>query len=134
MNEWVFDLGDIIFNNIEEYVTEDIGSRFEDLFFTSSDINEDEPSFPAVLIKELPSSERGMTLDNDGINAVLYSTQIEVYSNKSQGDCKRVMKSIVEILKQMQFTIYDMPSFDNTDVYRMVIRARRMIGGNDIIQ
>lgn len=133
MNEWVLDLGDIIYDNIEEYVTNDIGSKFKNLFFTSSDINSNNPDFPAVVIKEMPSTEMGMTLDNDGINAVMYGVQVEVFSNKSQAECKRVMKSVLNILKQMQFTINEMPVFDNGDLYRLVIRARRLVGGNDII-
>lgn len=133
MNEWVLDLGDIIYDNIEEYVTNDIGKKYKDLFFTSSDINENNANFPAVVIKELPSMEMGMTLVNDGINAVLYGVQVEVWSNKSQLECKRVMKSVLNILKEMQFTINQMPNFDNTKLYRLIIRANRVIGGNDII-
>lgn len=134
MNEWILDLGDIIYDNIEEYVTNDIGKKFKDLFFTSSDINDDNPDFPAVIIREMPSTEMGMTLVNDGINAVMYGVQVEVISNKSQSDCKRVMKSVINILKQMQFTIYEMPNFNNNNLYRLIIRARRVIGGNDIIE
>lgn len=134
MNSWFLDLGDIIYDNIESYVTADIGSKFKDLFFTSSDFNPDTPSFPAVEIKEMPSTEMGMTLDNDGINAVMYGVQIKVFSNKSQSDCVRVMKSIINILKEMQFTINELPNFDNKDLYCMVVRARRVIGANDIIQ
>lgn len=133
MNEWILDLGDIIYDNIEEYVTNDIGKKYKDLSFSSTDINEDDASFPTVVIKEMPSTELGMTLDNDGINAVMYGIQVEVFSNKSQSDCKRVMKSVINILKQMQFTIHEMSNFDNKSVYRLILRARRVIGSNDIV-
>lgn len=133
MNEWILDLGDVIYDNIEEYVTNDLGNKYKNLFFTSSDINSNNPDFPAVVIKELPSTEMGVTLVNDGINAVMYGVQVEVVTNKSQGDAKRVMKSVINILKQMQFTIHEMPRFYNDDLYRLIIRARRVIGGNDIV-
>lgn len=133
MNEWVLDIGDIIFDQIEEYVREDIGKKYKNLFFTSTDLNDDEPSFPAVCIKEMPSTELGMTLDNDGINGVLYGLQIEIFTNKSQDEAKRVAKSVLNALKEMQFTINEMPSFDNTNLYRLIFRARRVIGANDSI-
>lgn len=114
-------------------VEDELLGKFPDLTFTTTDVNTDEPSFPTVVYKEIGCVERGMTLENDGINAVYYSCQIDVYTNTKERDAKRVMQSIVRVLKEMQFTINAMPEFRNTNVYRCTLRANRIIGADDII-
>lgn len=133
MNTWIFDLQDIIFDTIQNDVEDELLGKYPDLFFTTTDINEKDPSFPTVVVREVGGVERGMTLENDGINAILYTMQVDVYSNTREQDAKRVMKSVVECLKKLQFTIIAMPEFNNTDVYRCTLRAQRMIGANDIL-
>ena len=133
MNEWIFDIDDIVLSDIEQYVTDELLDVYPDLFFTSSDYNSSDPSFPTVVVKGIDSREQGMTLKNDTINAVLYSIQVDVYANTKQQDAKRVMGSVMDALKKLQFTIFSMPEFKNTDVFRMTLRARRMIGANDIL-
>lgn len=132
-NSWIFDIDDIVLSEIETYVTDELITEYPDLFFTTTDYNESDPMFPTVVIKCIDSQEVGQTLEGDGINAVMYSIQVDVYANTKQQDAKKVMGSVINCLKKLRFDIFEMPEFNNTDVYRMITRARRVIGANDII-
>lgn len=132
-NDWIFDIDDIVLADIDNYVSDELITEYPDLFFTSSDYNASDPSFPTVVVKCIDSREQGQTLEGDGINAIMYSIQIDVYANTKQQDAKKVMGSVINCLKELRFDIFSMPEFNNTDVYRLTIRARRMIGANDIL-
>ncbi len=88
--------------------------------------------FPFVYLQTLPATETGNDLSATSVNGAVFGFQIDVYSNKSQSDARKVMTEVLRIMKTMRFEINSMPSFENTqDVHRMTARVRRTMGMND---
>jgi hypothetical protein len=95
------------------------------------------PKFPYVLIKKLPGTEEGQTLDKKGVNAILTTFQIEVYSNVSESICDEISNYIADIMTgNLKFSVMGepYPDYESTDEYRYVARYSRLIGASDIIK
>lgn len=135
MNEWVFDLESIIFSRIKHATEDTLKSKYPNVRYTVTDKPIDSTTkFPTIYIHELSGAETGMDLENSEINAVLYTIQLEVITNKSQAEAKAVMAEIASTVKKMRFTFTAFPSFDNgNNYYRCVARAQRTIGAADTL-
>ena len=75
----------------------------------------------------------GMDIENSGINAVLETIQVDVTTNQSMKDCTHVMTEVITQLKALHFNITALPTYliENENVYRGIVRARRLIGSDD---
>lgn len=131
---WMIDLEPKLFAIIKSKALPRLIKDFPKIKFTSSDSNfSSTANFPCVYIHTLPGTEIGTDLTNESINGVLYSMQIEVYTDSSQTDARKVMGVIVGVLKELRFTINSIPEFDNlSNVYRQIVRCRRIIGAGDV--
>lgn len=135
MNPWVFDLESMIFSRVKYATEEMLKRKYPNIRYTVTDKPIDSTTrFPTVYIHELSSMEQGMDLDNTEINAILYTIQLEVITNKSQAEAKAVMAALASAMKTMRFTFLAFPDFNNgNSYYRCVARAQRMIGAADIL-
>lgn len=133
-NTWMIDLEPKLFALIKSKALPKLIGDFPKINFTSSDSNNSSIArFPCVYIHTLPGTEIGTDITNETINGVLYSLQIEVYSDNSQADARKVMGVLIGVLKEMRFTINSIPEFDNlNNVYRQITRCRRVIGAGDV--
>lgn len=131
---WEDDLENIIFTIVKKKVKDSIGSKYPDLHFTTSNVNSGKTLFPTVYIHEVGASEQSRTLVNRTVNAVNEVIRVEVYTNKSQKEAKAVMSEVKKAMKEMQFTITQMPNFDNsTTVYRSIMQCTRFIASGDTL-
>lgn len=131
---WIDDISSIVYSRIKIHVRSKLKSKYPELFFTNSSETPSDPKFPTVYIHELSGSERGQDLENDSINSVISSFQIEVSDNVNQSRAKEVMNEVVKIMKQMRYSVSDLPEFQNIDGYfRNVFRCRRTIGKDDVL-
>jgi hypothetical protein len=92
------------------------------------------PTFPYVLIKRLQGTEVGQTLEKDGIDAILTTFQIEVFSNYSESVCENISNYIASIMtEKLRFTMVGEPfaDYESTDEYRYIARYQRTIGRDD---
>ena len=90
--------------------------------------------FPFVYVNALPASEQGRDLQGTSVNGALFTFQVDVYSNKTQNEARKVMSEVAKTMKTMGFEINSMPSFESTqDVHRMTARFRRMFGADDTL-
>lgn len=132
---WILDIENKILSLLQAKVRPAIIKKYPDLNFTTSDVNTTtKAKFPCVYLHALPGSEVANENEGNGVNAINCAIQIEVYSNSSQSDNKRVMSQVVEAMKAMRFTVNQTPHNDNVNTtYRMICRFRRKIGSGDII-
>lgn len=132
-NFWVFDLEDKIFTVVKTKCKKALIDDFPKITFTTSDLNENTTVLPCVYIHELQGKEIGNDLENQTINAVMETLQVEVFTNTSKDDAKYIISVVAEVFKEMRFSIVGMPIFDNQDTkYRCVMRVRRVVGNNDL--
>lgn len=131
-NSWAFDLGTLIYTKVKTMAMEKLKTQYPSISFTSSDLNDNSANFPTVYIHEIGGIEQGQDLENNTINAVLETMQVDIYVNTKQNDAKRIMSVVASCFKELGFSIIAMPEFQNTStVYRSTMRVRRMIGSGD---
>jgi hypothetical protein len=97
-------------------------------------INGKKPKFPYVLVHRLPGLEVGHTLDKTGVNGILTTFQIEVFSNDSEDVCDKISSYIADIMVgDLMFEMVGepYPDYTSTDEYRYVSRYRRVVGASD---
>lgn len=131
-NDWFYNLESKIFTILKTRITKNLKSKYPDIFCTRSGRVNSEPVFPTVYIHELPGIETGEDLDNTGINAILETLQVDVTTNQSMQDCTWVMMEVMSQLKALRFNMTAMPTYLIEDnIYRGIVRARRLIGSDD---
>lgn len=145
-NDWAFDLENKIFSIVKTKANKTVVARDKDgnditllqkfpkLKFTMTNRNETIATFPTVYIHELAGQETGNTLDGNNINAVMENIEITVYTDSTQDDAKKIMSVVIGILKELKFSVNQMPEFTNlSTTYRCIARARRLYGSGDIL-
>lgn len=133
-NDWVIDLENKIFTIVKTKASTTLKPKYPDIRFTTSGKSVTTPKFPTVYMHELPGVESGSDIDGSGINAVIYSMQIDITTNTSQEDLKRVSAEIIKQFKELRFSISAFPDMSATaDIYRSVIRVSRLIGVDDVL-
>lgn len=130
----MLDIETVVFSRIKAKATSKLKTKYPNISFTTSDKVSSDPKFPNVYVHMMGSQEIGEDLENNTINGVLATFQIETTDNQSQSRAKDVMNIIVGIMKEMRFSINSMPEINNTDsAYRCVMRCRRTIGNLDTL-
>lgn len=130
----MLDIETIVFSRIKAILTSKLKTKYPNISFTTSDKVKDKPKLPNVYTHMLGSQEIGEDLENNTINGVLATFQIETTDNQSQNRAKDVMNEIVGVMKSMRFSVIAMPESQNTDTsYRCVARFRRTIGNLDVL-
>lgn len=130
---WIEQIEPIVLTRLKVHLTKTFKTKYLTLNITTESTSNTEPKFPNVYIHEMGPVETGEDLEGNTINAVISSFQIEVSDNSSPAKVKEVMSEIIKAMKSMRFSAVTMPEFQNTEVYRMVARFRRIIGANDIL-
>lgn len=128
----MLDIETIVYSRIKAKLTSKLLNKYPDISFTTNNKVLSNPKFPNVYVHLLGSPEIGEDLENNTINGVEATFQIDVTDNKSQGRAKEVINEIVGVVKEMRFSIVSMPETNNTDsTFRCVMRCRRIIGNLD---
>lgn len=136
MSEWYMMIPLMVFTKIKQNFSQTIKDTYgmTDKNFSTVGSSDTPAVFPFVYFNAMAASEIGADLQGNSLNGALFSFQIEVYSNKSQTDARKVMEEISRIMKTMGFEINAMPSFENAkDIHRMVARFRRVIGADETL-
>lgn len=124
-------LESIVTTQLKTRITRQLGSLYPNLSFTS-EVSEKTPSFPNVYVHELEPSEVGMSIPNQTIHAIRDTIQIDVSTNTSKADARKVANAVVNTMKLLQYTIVAMPTYmKDNNLHRYVIRARRVIANGD---
>lgn len=132
--DWAFNLENLIFSKVKTESKRILSTKYPNIYYTTSNMNKGEPTYPTVYIHELPGAEMGADLVGKDINAVMETLQIEVISDTSQADVSYIMKVIAGVMKDMSFQINSMPEFSNGETYfRKIMRCRRVIGNADTL-
>ena len=140
-NTWAYEIETRILGLLNSYAVPRIKKikDFEKTNFSNAVTNEESrlsgTIFPTIYVKELPAVEKERDLEGNTINAVLSTFQIDCIINTSQSQAKKMAQIVSEIMKELQFEITAMPSFDSKEkVYRSTARYRRTITKKDRLE
>lgn len=136
-DNWAFEIESEIFTTVKAKAMPILQEQFPDTDFSESFTNVkgslDKAVFPTIYIHELPGVQKGQTLDAVGIDAVLESFQVDVITNTSQGDAKKILGIVMNVFVSLCFSVTAMPEFNNESEkkFRCTGRTRRLFGASD---
>ena len=136
MSTWYMMIPLMVFTKIKQDFSQKIKDTYKmtDDNFSTVGSSDTPPVFPFVYFQTLPATEQGRDFQGTEVNGAMFGFQVDVYSNKTQADARKVMTEVSKIMKGMGFEINSMPTFENTkDVHRMTSRFRRMFGSDDTL-
>ena len=131
---WIMDIPSIVFSRLKMEFPQKTKDKLgmTDKNFSTVSATSKTAVFPFVFVSLISASEQGQTLVGEGLNAGMFSFQVDVIDNQSQNRAREVMTEIMQIMKRMRFDAFDMPTFESTeDTHRCTSRFRRMIGSLD---
>ena len=134
MSDWYMMIPLMVFTKLKQNFSQTIKETYKmtDSNFSTVGSSKAPAVFPFVYVNALPASEQGRDLQGTSVNGALFTFQVDVYSNKTQNEARKVMSEVTKVMKTMGFEIVSMPSFESTqDVHRMTARVRRTMGMND---
>lgn len=131
-NDWAIDLENTVTALVKAKTLTLLKKAYPKIVITNEGENSGQAVFPTVYIHLLSPAEQGQTLDGQGINALLATFQVDITTNTSKADCRKVMTVITDALKTMRFQGNAMPEFSiSNKVHKSTARFRRMIAAND---
>ena len=108
--------------------------KYPTLKTTTKNENGMPAEFPTLFLHELTAVEAGQDLTNESVNAVISTIEIQVWTNTTETDCRKIIAEAVSQMKALQYNIISMPIVEMNDKIAWgVIRCRRMVGNGDKI-
>lgn len=94
--------------------------------------NGEEPSYPLLYIDMVGAPESGMDTENQQVNFLDPTVELQVYSNTSDlQECILIVNSALNILKENGWSIVMSPKQSSTSkAKRMITRVRKRTGSN----
>lgn len=121
----------IITTQLQARVPKLLNNAFPNISFTN-EISDNTPSFPNVYIHELEPIEVGNSLLNQTIHAIRDTIQIDVTTNTTKADARRVSMACVNAIKMLEYSVTMLPVYTKqNNIHRFIIRAYRIVGSGD---
>lgn len=132
---WFSQIESTIFTLLQYDLVEKDSAPFPNLNCTTSSENESLDGisdFPALYVHMLPPEEVGNTLYNGDIPAIRATFELQVFSNKSESECRKIMNACIMEMKKLYFNISMFPDPQTSDKkYFAIARFNRIIAGGD---
>ena len=131
-NDWATDLENTVTALVKAKALTQLKEKYPKIVITNEGENSGQAVFPTVYIHLLPATEQGQTLEGQTINGLLATFQVDVTTNTSKSDCRKVTAVITDTFKTMRFQGMPTPEFSiNNKVHKSTARFRRTIAAND---
>lgn len=131
-NQWVYDIESTVLAIVKAKSLPQLQKKYPKIRFTDEGTSDSAPVFPTVYIHLLSPLEAGRELDGKNINAVIATFQVDVSTNASKADCRKVMSTVMDVFKSMRFAGAALPEQKVEDkIYKSTARLSRIIGAND---
>lgn len=130
MDDWFSKIQGKVFNQVQYMLKK----TYPSLKCTTKNENETPADFPTLYLHELQPLEVGQDLTNESVNAIRCTIEIQVWTNTTEADCRKIIASAVNEMKRFRFNISAMPIVQTNDKISWgVFRATRIIGNGDDI-
>ena len=135
MDNWFAELESKLFTRIKYELCLKEFAPYPKLNCTTASNSDTPVKFPTLYFHELQPLEEGQDLENKTVNAVRETIEIQVFSNKSEKECKDIMATAIGAMKDMSFdvTMFPNPQTRGDRVSFAIGRFRRLIAQGDII-
>ncbi len=128
MAEWFSQIQSKVFTQVQYMLKK----KYPKLICTTTNESETPAKFPTLYLHELQPLEVGQDLQNESVNAIKCTIEIQVWTNTTETDCRNILDSAILEMKRFRFNISAMPIVQMSDKIAWgVIRCTRVIGNGD---
>lgn len=130
---WFANIEESVLTQLDYMLAQRTDAPYPSLVVTSANQNQ-VTAFPTLYIHELSPVEAGNDLNNQTINAVLETIEIQIWTNETEAECRQLMSAAILEMKRMRFNCTAFPNIqtDNKIAFG-IARFRRMIGSGDTL-
>ncbi|MBQ8804102.1 MAG: hypothetical protein IJZ53_10745 [Tyzzerella sp.] len=126
--------GSEVFENLQTRFPKSLKEKYANLKFTTSSSESDETNFPQINFQQVTAVEVGQDLSGATMNGAQFTFHITVTDNESASAVNEVMSAIVDIMKEMFFSMNQFPEIQNdSGTYKSAARFTRVIGAGDVL-
>lgn len=130
MDDWFSQIQSKVFTQVQYMLKK----SYPTLTCTTKNEHETPATFPTLYLHELQPMEVGQDLTNTTVNGIRCTIEIQVWTNTTEEDCRKILNSAVIEMKRLKFNISAMPLVElKSKIAWGVIRATRIIGNSDDI-
>lgn len=131
MAEWFAELEEQIFTQVDYMLTLKPDAPFPNLTCTTANQNS-KTVFPTLYLHELEPVEAGQDLNNQSVNAVVETIEIQVWTNETEEICREILSAAITEMKRMRFNVTGFPNVHTDNKIALgIARFRRLIGQGD---
>ena len=131
---WYAELESKIFTILKTRINKKYKTKYPDLNFTTDDTNRTPIKSPTIYFREIDSREMANNLENNVVNMVLETIEIDVHS-LTRAECHNVSAMVRDEMKAISFSIIQQsPPMDDSEWWVCVMRFQRPIGSGDRIK
>lgn len=133
MDDWYSKIEEYVFTQMDYMLTTRTDAPYPNLTCTTANQNS-MTVFPTLYLHELTPVETGNDLKNESINAVIETIEIQVWTNETEEDCRKILTAAIGEMKRMRFDVTGFPDVHTDNKIALgVARFRRIIGSGDTI-
>ena len=133
---WFSEIESTIFTHLSYRLVERVGAPYPELNCTTSSQSEsleNVDDFPAIYIHLLPPLEMGNDLTNETVNALNVTMELQVFSDDSEDQCRKIMATAIQEMKLLHFNVNMFPDPQTNDKkYFAIARFSRIVGNGDM--
>ena len=135
MDNWYAELESKLYTRIKYELCLKGDAPYPNLNCTTASTSDTPVKFPTLYIHELQPIEIGADLEGKTVNAVNETIEMQVFSNRSEKECREIITSALGVMKSMSFQIamFPDPQTRNDKVSYAIARCRRVIAQGDTI-
>ena len=115
---WYAEIESTIFTLLQYVLVEKEGAPYPTLNCTTSSQNEsleNVDDFPALYVHLLPPLEMGNDLHNEVVTALRATIELQVFSDQSENECRKIMDACIREMKKLHFNIPMFPDPQTAD-------------------
>lgn len=132
---WYSDIESTIYTLLEYQLVDKSNAPYPKLNCTTSSRVESIDNisdFPTLYIHLLPPTETGNDLFNQDVVAIRATIELQVFSDKSESECRKIITSCIKEMKKLRFNVSLFPDPQTADKkYYAIARFNRIIASGD---
>lgn len=130
---WYSQIESFIYTNVKYKLRDATGAPFPKLNCTTKSQNTTPSVFPTLYLHNLTPLEYAQDFENDEVNAVLATIEIQVYSNESENEANKIITSAISAMKDLRWNVTMFPDPQTSDNISFAIaRFRKIVTEGDI--
>lgn len=132
-NEWYSQIESTILTIVQYELQGKINAPYPNLNCTTKNQYSKPSIFPTLYLHMLNPLEEAQDLENDEVNAILATIELQVYSNKSEVEANKIMTKAISVMKSLHWNITMFPDpTTNDNVSTAIARVRKLVTELDV--